>query len=93
MRVVANGVCHSDLWAIANGNWGAPFPMLLGHEGAGIVEEIGEGVTNVVPGDAVLLAWAVPCGRVHRVPPGPSAPMRPLVGTTAAPARRRRARR
>lgn len=62
VRVVANGVCHSDLWAIANGNWGAPFPMLLGHEGAGIVEEVGGGVTNVVPGDAVLLAWAVPCG-------------------------------
>jgi len=62
VRVVANGVCHSDLWAIANGNWGAPFPMLLGHEGAGVVEAIGEGVTHVGPGDAVLLAWAVPCG-------------------------------
>jgi S-(hydroxymethyl)mycothiol dehydrogenase len=63
VRVVANGVCHSDLWAITNGNWGTPFPMLLGHEGAGVVEEIGEGVTHVAPGDEVLLAWAVPCGR------------------------------
>jgi S-(hydroxymethyl)mycothiol dehydrogenase len=62
VRVVANGVCHSDLWAIANGNWGAPFPMLLGHEGAGVVDAIGDGVTHVVPGDPVLLAWAVPCG-------------------------------
>jgi S-(hydroxymethyl)mycothiol dehydrogenase len=62
VRVVANGVCHSDLWAIANGNWGAPFPMLLGHEGAGIVEAVGELVGHVAPGDAVLLAWAVPCG-------------------------------
>jgi S-(hydroxymethyl)mycothiol dehydrogenase len=62
VRVVANGVCHSDLWAIANGNWGVPFPMLLGHEGAGIVEAVGDGVTHVSPGDRVLLAWAVPCG-------------------------------
>ena len=31
-RIEANGVCHSDLWAIEHGNWGAPFPMLLGHE-------------------------------------------------------------
>src|SRR5512144_970842 len=62
VRVVANGVCHSDLWAIANGNWGAPFPMLLGHEGAGVVESVGAGVTHVATGDAVLLAWAVPCG-------------------------------
>jgi Zn-dependent alcohol dehydrogenase len=63
VRVVANGVCHSDLWAIEHGNWGEPWPMLLGHEGAGIVDEVGEGVTHVAPGDAVLLAWAVPCGR------------------------------
>jgi len=62
VRVVANGICHSDLWAIANGNWGAPFPMLLGHEGAGVVEGVGEGVAHVATGDAVLLAWAVPCG-------------------------------
>jgi S-(hydroxymethyl)mycothiol dehydrogenase len=62
VRVVANGVCHSDLWSIQYGNWGSPFPMLLGHEGAGIVEAVGEGVTNVHDGDRVLLAWAVPCG-------------------------------
>jgi S-(hydroxymethyl)mycothiol dehydrogenase len=62
VRLVANGICHSDLWAIANGNWGSPFPMLLGHEGAGIVDAVGENVTHVSPGDPVLLAWAVPCG-------------------------------
>ena len=44
VRLVASGVCHSDLWAIEHGNWGAPFPMLLGHEGAGIVEEVGDWV-------------------------------------------------
>jgi S-(hydroxymethyl)mycothiol dehydrogenase len=62
VRVVANGVCHSDLWAIEHGNWGSPFPMLLGHEAAGIVEESGDGVDHVAPGDRVLLAWALPCG-------------------------------
>jgi S-(hydroxymethyl)mycothiol dehydrogenase len=62
VRVVANGVCHSDLWAIQNGNWGSPFPMLLGHEGAGVVEATGPDVTHVSNGDAVLLVWAMPCG-------------------------------
>jgi S-(hydroxymethyl)mycothiol dehydrogenase len=62
VRLAASGVCHSDLWAVENGNWGAPFPMLLGHEGAGIVEEVGEGVETPAVGDPVVLAWAVPCG-------------------------------
>ena len=63
VRLAASGVCHSDVWAIEHGNWGAPWPMLLGHEGAGVVEAVGEGVTHVAPGDRVVLAWAVPCGR------------------------------
>jgi S-(hydroxymethyl)mycothiol dehydrogenase len=62
VRIVANGVCHSDLWAIQNGNWGSPFPMLLGHEGAGVVEAVGPDVVHVAPSDRVLLAWAMPCG-------------------------------
>jgi S-(hydroxymethyl)mycothiol dehydrogenase len=62
VRVVANGVCHSDHWAIQHGNWGEPFPMLLGHEGAGYVEMVGDGVERVRVGDPVVLAWAVPCG-------------------------------
>jgi S-(hydroxymethyl)mycothiol dehydrogenase len=62
VRMVASGVCHSDLWAIEHGNWGAPFPMLLGHEGAGIVEEAGDGARTAAVGDPVVLAWAVPCG-------------------------------
>ena len=67
IRIAASGVCHSDLWAIENGNWGAtPFPMLLGHEGAGIVEEVGSGVSSVSPGDRVVLSWAIPCGRCRQ---------------------------
>ncbi|MEA2522752.1 MAG: S-(hydroxymethyl)mycothiol dehydrogenase [Actinomycetota bacterium] len=62
VRLVASGVCHSDHWAIRNGNWGAPFPMLLGHEGAGVIQDAGEGVQGMAPGDRVLLAWGVPCG-------------------------------
>jgi S-(hydroxymethyl)mycothiol dehydrogenase len=63
VRIAASGVCHSDVWAIEHGNWGAPWPMLLGHEGAGAVEAVGAGVTAVRPGDRVVITWAVPCGR------------------------------
>jgi len=63
VRLVASGVCRSDHWALHHGNWGAPLPMLLGHEGAGVVEDVGDGVDHVAAGDPVLLAWAVPCGR------------------------------
>jgi S-(hydroxymethyl)mycothiol dehydrogenase len=63
VRVTANGICHSDHWAIRNGNWGSPFPMLLGHEGAGVIDAVGPGVDGLEPGQPVLLAWAIPCGR------------------------------
>jgi S-(hydroxymethyl)mycothiol dehydrogenase len=62
VRLGASGICHSDHWAIRHGNWGAPFPMLLGHEGAGVVEEVGADIDAPAPGDPVILAWAVPCG-------------------------------
>jgi S-(hydroxymethyl)mycothiol dehydrogenase len=62
VAVTANGLCHSDHWAIANGNWGAPWPMLLGHEGTGVIEAIGPGVDGLEPGLPVLLTWAMPCG-------------------------------
>ncbi|HEX7247689.1 MAG TPA: alcohol dehydrogenase catalytic domain-containing protein, partial [Actinomycetota bacterium] len=63
VRLAASGLCHSDVWAIEHGNWGAPWPMLLGHEGAGVVEAVGEDVRSVAPGDRVVITWAVPCGR------------------------------
>ena len=62
VRILASGVCHTDLSA-KNGVFGPDVvPLLLGHEGAGIVEDVGEGVTNVKEGDYVVLAWRAPCG-------------------------------
>jgi aryl-alcohol dehydrogenase len=56
VKVVAAGVCHTDALA-RDGDMPFPAPGVLGHEGAGIVEEVGEGVTNVVPGDKVVIGW------------------------------------
>ena len=61
LRVAAAGVCHSDL-SIVNGTIPARLPLVLGHEGAGVVEEVGAGVTHVRPGDRVVLAWVTSCG-------------------------------
>lgn len=57
----ATGVCHSDL-SIINGTLPVGLPMVVGHEGAGIVAAVGEGVTNVSPGDHVVLTWVAICG-------------------------------
>src|SRR5579884_3288893 len=61
VRVQACGVCHTDLH-YREGAINDDFPFLLGHEAAGTVEAVGEGVTNVAPGDYVVLAWRAPCG-------------------------------
>jgi S-(hydroxymethyl)mycothiol dehydrogenase len=61
VRVQACGVCHTDLH-YREGAINDDFPFLLGHEAAGRVEQIGEGVHNVAPGDYVVLAWRAPCG-------------------------------
>lgn len=60
VRVQASGVCHTDLH-YKLGKVGDAFPYLLGHEGAGIVEAVGEGVTTPAVGDYVVLAWRAPC--------------------------------
>ena len=62
VRVEACGVCHTDLHVVETGGWGMPFPILLGHEGAGVVEEVGAEVRSVAPGDRVVIAWRAPCG-------------------------------
>lgn len=62
VRLLASGVCHTDL-SVRNGVFGtAGFPFLLGHEGSAVVEAVGEDVTNVQPGDHVMMAWRAPCG-------------------------------
>ena len=61
VRLGASGVCHSDFNAI-DGTAETPCPAVLGHEGAGVVEAIGPGVTRVAVGDHVALSWAPSCG-------------------------------
>jgi S-(hydroxymethyl)mycothiol dehydrogenase len=62
VRVLACGLCHSDLHVVETQGWGMRFPILLGHEGAGVVEDVGGDVTSVAPGDRVVVAWRAPCG-------------------------------
>jgi Zn-dependent alcohol dehydrogenase len=65
VRMAASGVCHSCLHA-ADGSWkGVPLPIVLGDEGAGVVEALGPGVTELAIGDHVILSWAPTCGRCH----------------------------
>ena len=61
VEVKAAGVCHSDLHP-ARGDWPAKTPLVLGHEGAGIVRAVGPSVTQVSTGDHVVLCWAPACG-------------------------------
>lgn len=60
VKVVATGVCHTDLNA-RSGDMPLPLPGVLGHEGSGIVEAVGEGVSSVAPGDHVIMGWPY-CG-------------------------------
>ena len=60
VRIAASGVCHSDLHH-ANGDWGDDGPLVLGHEGAGFVEQAGPGVESHRPGEFVALNWYYPC--------------------------------
>ena len=61
VAIQACGVCHTDLH-YREGGINDDFPFLLGHEAAGVVESVGEGVTNVTPGDFVILNWRAVCG-------------------------------
>ncbi len=61
VRLGASGVCRSDYNAV-DGTTATPFPVVLGHEGAGVVEAVGDGVTRVAVGDHVSLSWTPSCG-------------------------------
>jgi S-(hydroxymethyl)mycothiol dehydrogenase len=90
VRIEASGVCHTDLHVVQTG-WAHELPVLLGHEGAGVVESVGAGVQHVGPGDRVVLGWRSPCGACRwcdrgarhlcRTPPAPTALVRLHDGT------------
>src|SRR5690349_20982335 len=61
VKIAASGVCHSD-YHLVSGATKHPMPVVPGHEGAGVVEAVGAGVTHVKPGDHVVLNWAPACG-------------------------------
>lgn len=62
VRIVASGVCHSD-WHIVKGEWPQQeLPAILGHEGAGVVEAVGDGIHDIGVGDHVILSWKPSCG-------------------------------
>jgi S-(hydroxymethyl)glutathione dehydrogenase/alcohol dehydrogenase len=64
VKVVASGVCHSDL-SVTQAKLPVPPPAVLGHEGAGIVEEVGREVRDLKAGDHVVLSWVEACGKCH----------------------------
>jgi S-(hydroxymethyl)glutathione dehydrogenase/alcohol dehydrogenase len=61
VKMAASGVCHSCLHAY-DGSHETPMPMILGDEGAGVVESVGSAVTTLVPGDHVIISWLLNCG-------------------------------
>ncbi len=81
VRLAASGVCHSD-FHVVRGDWTVQTPLVLGHEGAGTVEEVGPGVSHVRPGDHVVLSWVPYCGHCRYCVAGRPA-LCPLVQRTA----------
>ncbi|NUP20550.1 MAG: S-(hydroxymethyl)mycothiol dehydrogenase [Streptomyces sp.] len=71
VKIEACGVCHTDLH-YREGGINDEFPFLLGHEAAGVVESVGEGVTDVAPGDFVILNWRAVCGQCRACQRGES---------------------
>ena len=63
VRIVATGVCHTDAYTLSGKDPEGVFPAILGHEGGGIVEAVGEGVTSVAVGDHVIPLYTPECGK------------------------------
>lgn len=83
VKIAAAGVCHSDLH-VKRGEWDAPAPLVMGHEGSGVVTELGEGVTSLAVGDHVVLSWVPPCGECRYCKQGHEARCQ-KVATVVAP--------
>jgi len=62
VRITHTGICHTDAFTLSGSDPEGLFPSVLGHEGAGIVESVGEGVTSVKPGDHVIPLYTAECG-------------------------------
>ncbi|TML06009.1 MAG: zinc-binding dehydrogenase [Actinobacteria bacterium] len=82
VRMAAVGICGTDLHSV-KGEWQRPTPMVLGHEGAGTVEDVGDGV-SLRPGDRVVLSWAPSCGKCGDCARGRPAACVPLHRAIAA---------
>jgi alcohol dehydrogenase len=80
VRIVAAGLCHSDL-SVINGDRPRPLPMVLGHEAAGVVEQLGEGVDDLAVGDHVVMVFMPSCG--HCLPCAEGRPALCLPGAAA----------
>jgi S-(hydroxymethyl)mycothiol dehydrogenase len=95
VRIEATGVCHTDLHVIEEDGWGHAYPVLLGHEGAGTIESVGEGVEGLAAGDRVVLGWKTACGscvyclrgapRLCRKPPSAGPRLHRTDGTVLTP--------
>ncbi|MEU0496588.1 Zn-dependent alcohol dehydrogenase [Mycobacterium sp. NPDC006124] len=83
VKIAAAGVCHSDLH-VKRGEWDAPAPLVMGHEGSGVVVELGEGVDSLAVGDHVVLSWVPPCGQCRYCRAGHEARCQ-LAATVVAP--------
>ncbi len=83
VAIACSGVCGSDIHQLV-GEYALPLPCVLGHEGAGVVERVGPGVTGLAPGDPVVLLWRSPCGRCEFCQAG-----RPALCSEAAELRQR----
>lgn len=83
VKIAAAGVCRSDLH-VRRGEWDVPVPLVMGHEGSGVVTEIGPGVTDLARGDHVVLSWVAPCGQCRYCLAGHEARCQ-LAATVVAP--------
>ena len=73
VRITHTGVCHTDAFTLSGDDPEGVFPAVLGHEGAGVVVEVGEGVTSVKPGDHVIPLYTAECGECLFCRSGPGA--------------------